>query len=100
MTSDDAQWYRLLKDTGIAERLGRLQDFTVVRLSGTNSFTTRLYISNARRSYTGYYWVRSPFDDVCNASLTVTPSKQLHPYMDIFICSTYVQYLLYRCYHS
>ena len=72
MTSGDVQWYRLLKDTGTTERLGRLEGFTVVPLPGVDSFTTRLYISNAKKSYTGYYWVRSPLGDVCNVSLTVS----------------------------
>ena len=75
MTSEDVQWYRLLKDTGTTERLGRQEDFNVVPLPGTNNFTTILYIFNARKSYTGYYWVRSPLGDVCNVSLTVSTSK-------------------------
>ena len=77
MTSDDVQWYRLLKDTGTTERLGRLEYFTVVPLPGMDDFTTILYISNARKSYTGYYWVRSPLGDVCNTSLTVGTSMYI-----------------------
>ena len=72
MTSDDVHWYRMLKDTGTAERLGRLNDFIVVPLPGANSFTTRLLISDASRSYTGYYWVSSPVGEVCNTSFTVS----------------------------
>ena len=74
ISSGDVQWYRILKDTSTTERLGRLNDFTVVLISNENSFTTSLYIFNARISYTGYYWVRLPSDDVCNASVTVTTS--------------------------
>ena len=74
MTSGDVQWYRLLKDTGTTERVGRLEDFNVVPLPGMDNFTTQLYIFNARKSYTGYYWVRSPLGDVCNVSLTVSTS--------------------------
>ena len=73
----NVQWYRTLKDAGTTERIGRLDNFTVVLIGGQNSFTTSLYIFNARRSYTGYYWVKLPSDDVCNASLTVATSKQL-----------------------
>ena len=71
ITSDDVQWYRILKDTGTAERIGRLDDFTVVPITSQNSFTITLYIFNAIKSYTGYYWIRLRSDDVCNASLTV-----------------------------
>ena len=74
ISSGDVRWYRILKDTGTTERLGRLDDFTVIPLTSVNSFTTVLYLSNARISYTGYYWVRSPLGDVCNVSLTVTTS--------------------------
>ena len=74
ISSGDVQWYRLLKDTGTAERLGRLDDFTVVPITGQNSFNTSLYIFNVIQSYTGYYWVRLPSDDVCNVFLTVTTS--------------------------
>ena len=34
LSSDDAPWYRILKDTGTTERLGRLDDFTVVPITG------------------------------------------------------------------
>ena len=74
ITSGDVQWYRLLEDTGTAERIGRLDDFAVVPITGVDSFTTSLYIFNANRSYTGYYWVRLLSDDVSNASLTVLTS--------------------------
>ena len=74
ITSGDVQWYRLLKDSGTTERLGRLGDFTAVPIGGQNSFTTILYIFNTRKSYTGYYWVRSPLGDVCNTSFIVVTS--------------------------
>ena len=41
-----------------------------------NTLTSNLTIINAIKSHTGYYWVRLPSDDVCNASLTVT--KGMH----------------------
>ena len=82
ITSGYVQWYRLLKDTGTTERLGRLDDFTVVPIAGQNNFTTTLYIFNARKSYTGYYWVRlSSGDDVCNVSLTVITSTFICRYI-------------------
>ena len=77
----DVQWYRILKDTGTTERVGRLEDFTVVPIVSQNSFTTTLYIFNAIKSYTGYYWVKSPSGDVCNVSLTVATSM-FYMYVD------------------
>ena len=74
INSDDVQWYRLLKDAVTTERIGRLEGFTVVPIPSQNGFNTTLYITNAIKSYTGYYWVRLPSDDVCNVSLTVLTS--------------------------
>ena len=72
MTSNDVQWYRLLKDTSTEQRIGtQLEGFTVVLHPGMGNFTTTLNIANARESYTGYYWVRSPLGDVCNTYFTV-----------------------------
>ena len=42
-----------------------------------NTVTTILNITNAIKSYTGYYWVGLLSDDVCNVSLTVTTSMCL-----------------------
>ena len=36
-----------------------------------NTINSSLTITNAIKSYTGYYWVRLPSDDVCNVSITV-----------------------------
>ena len=74
ISSDYAQWYRILKDTGTTERIGRLDNFTVVPIAGQNNFTTSLTITNAIISYTGYYWVGTSPMNVCNASLTVGTS--------------------------
>ena len=76
MSSDDVQWYRLIKGTNTAQRVPNAGgDFVDVPLPSQNRFTAMLYIYNARRSYTGYYWVKLPYDDVCNVSLTVTTGK-------------------------
>ena len=42
-----------------------------------NTLTSSLTINNAVKSYTGYYWVRLPSDDVCNVSLIVVTSMYL-----------------------
>ena len=68
--SSDVQWYRLIEDTGTTEMVDP-QDSNI---HFTNSTTSNLTITNATKSYTGYYWVRLPFDDVCNVSLTVLTS--------------------------
>ena len=73
ITSDDVQWYRILKNTSTTERVEQYEsDMNVVPVSNNNSFTTTLYITNARKSYTGYYWVGTSLFSVCNVSLTVT----------------------------
>ena len=62
-------------DTGTVVMIdGREDDMIIVPIPSENSFTTTLYILNAMKSYTGYYWIRLPFDDVCNVSLTVATS--------------------------
>ena len=76
--SDDVQWYRLIKDTGTTEMVDPQGNNTIIIHFTTNPTTndslttTNLTITNANRSYTGYYWVRLLSDDFCNASLTVT----------------------------
>ena len=72
MTSNDVQWYRLLKDTGTTERLHTQRgDMIDTPIPNENNFTTILYLLNTRKSHTGYYWVRLSSGDVCNVSLTV-----------------------------
>ena len=72
----DVQWYRLIKDTGTTEMVdpqGRNIHFTTTPTTNDTALTTTLTITNATKSYTGYYWVRTPSDDGdCNVSLTVT----------------------------
>ena len=75
ISSDAVHWYRFIKNTGTTE---------MINLNGTNiNFTTKhsenalistLTITNAERSYTGYYWVKSPLEDICNVSVTVGTS--------------------------
>ena len=75
MDSDDVQWYRLLKDASTTERVNSQgRNMIIVPIPSENNFTTILAINNATKSYTGYYWVRFSFNDVCNVSLTVVTS--------------------------
>ena len=73
--SDDVQWYRFIKDTSTTEMVdpngGNINFLTRIIGSTINSSLT---ITNAIKSYTGYFWVGTPSLNVCNASLTVTTS--------------------------
>ena len=96
--SDDVQWYRFIKDTsttvmvdpnnfltnttinngsamsnGNATNNGRTVNNGSAVLTN-NATTSSLTITNAIKSYTGYFWVGTPSLNVCNASLTVVKS--------------------------
>ena len=76
ISSDDVQWYRLIMDTSTTVMVDP-QDSNIQFTTSTtnNTSTSSLTITNAVKSYTGYYWVRLPSDDdVCNVSLTVVTS--------------------------
>ena len=74
--SDRVQWYRLLPNTSTTERVEQYESgMVIVPVSDNNTFNTALYIFNATKSHTGYYWVRLPSgDDICNVSVTVLTS--------------------------
>ena len=63
----------LIKDTGITEMIIYIDEYGQNILYVTN-LTSTLTILTARQSYTGYFWVKTPSDTVCNASLTVLTS--------------------------
>ena len=75
ISNDDVHWCRLVNNTGTTE---------MINPNGTNvAFTTKhsgdilitnLTITNAVRSDTRYYWVKSPLNDTCNVSVTVGTS--------------------------
>ena len=70
--SDDVQWYRFIKDTSttvMVDPNGENINF-LTHTNGSSSLT----ITNAIKSYTGYFWVGTPSLNVCNASLTVLTS--------------------------
>ena len=75
LSSNDVQWYRLLKNTGTTEMVdtqGSNIHFTTSTIN--NTLTSSLTITNAIKSYTGYYWVGTSSLTVCNVSLTVGTS--------------------------
>ena len=75
-TEGDIQWYRLIKDKSTSKMVDLDDDHTVSTHTG-NIINSSLIITNARISYTGYYWVRLSSDDVCNVSLTVLESMHV-----------------------
>ena len=78
INSDDIQWYRLVKDTGITEIVDQ-QDSNIHFTNSTinNTLTSQLTITNASKSHAGYYWAGTSSLIVCNASLTVTKSMSI-----------------------
>ena len=75
ITSDDVQWCTLINNTGTIEMInpnGTSINFTTK--NSENALITTLTITNAKRPYTGHYWVKSPLNDICNVSLTVGTS--------------------------
>ena len=71
--SDDVQWYRFIKNTSTTVMVdpngGNINFLT--HTNGSSSLT----ITNAIKSYTGYFWVVTSSLSICNASLTVATSK-------------------------
>ena len=74
ISSDDVRWYRLLKDTGTTEMVVPQGSNFHINTSTSINTTSNLTITNAMKSYIGYYWVRTPLGDVCNVSLTLSTS--------------------------
>ena len=77
--SDDVQWYRFIKDTNTTVKVDPNGE-NINFLTHTNESTTSssLTITNAIKSYTGYFWVGTPSLNVCNASLTVGTSTYVY----------------------
>ena len=79
--SDDVQWYRFIKDTSTTEIVdpnGENINFLTRTIGSTTS--SSLTITNAIKSYTGYFWVGTSSLSVCNASLTVITSMYVYEY--------------------
>ena len=73
--SDDVQWYRFIKDTSTTVMVDpNGENINFLNHTSGSTTSSSLNITNAIRSYTGYFWVGTPFLNVCNASLTVLTS--------------------------
>ena len=72
---DNVQWYRFIKNTGTTETVdsdGESISFSTRTFGSILSST--LNISDVNKFYTGYFWMGTPFSNVCNASLNVLTS--------------------------
>ena len=73
LNNSDVQWYRAMTGTSssiVVDPQGSNIHFTTTTTN--NTLTTTLTVTNAIKSYTGYYWVGTPHSSDCNVSLTVT----------------------------
>ena len=71
--SDDVQWYRFIKDTSTTEMVDpNGENINFLTHTNNGSTNSSLTITDAIKSYTGYFWVGSTSLIICNASLTVT----------------------------
>ena len=88
--SDDVQWYRFIKDTSTTVMVdpngGNIYFYTHTNGNTTSSSLT---ITNAIKSYTGYFWVGTQSLNVCNASLNIIGTRRSIHY-SYSIMSTYV----------
>ena len=87
--SDDVQWYRFIKDNSTIVMVDPDGD-NIYFITDTigNATNNSLTITNVTKSYTGYFWARTPSLNVCNASLTVLTSMYIASYG--YICVIYV----------
>ena len=73
--SDDVQWYRFIKDSSTTEMIDpNGENINFLTRTNGSTINSSLTITNATKSYTGYFWVGTPSLNVCNASLTVLTS--------------------------
>ena len=78
ISSDNVQWYRAIMGTNTAEPVGQQGSNSHFTTSTTNNtLNTTLTVTNAIKSYPGYYFVGTPHYSVCRASLTVTTSMYI-----------------------
>ena len=74
LNSDDVKWYRDPLGISSTERIEQGSNIHF----NNSALNSSLTITNAVKSYTGYYWVGTPYNSVCNASLTVTTSMYMN----------------------
>ena len=73
--SDDVRWYRFIKDTSTTVMVdSNGENINIMNHTNGSTTSSSLTITNAIKSYTGYFWVGTSSLNVCNASLTVGTS--------------------------
>ena len=78
ISSANVQWYRVIMGKNTTELVDQQGSNIQITTSTTNNtLTSNLTITNARKSYTGDYWVGTPYYSGCRASLTVTTSMYI-----------------------
>ena len=81
--SDDVQWYRFTKDTNttvMVDPNGENITFLTDLETSVKTTSSLLTITNAIKSYTGYFWVGISSFNFCNASLIVGTSMHACEY--------------------
>ena len=87
ISSDDVQWYRLIEDTSITERVNQSNNIHFNTSTVNNTLISNLTITDVLKFYSGYYWVRLLSGDVCNVSLTVATSMcTVYNYVQLYVC--------------
>ena len=82
--SDDVQWYRFIKDTSATVMVN--QHGTNISFANANG-NTILTITNAQKSYNGYFWVEADSQIFCNASFTATTSTYVNKVLSYnYVC--------------
>ena len=71
INSNEVRWYRYIRDISTTVMVN--QRGTNINLANTNG-NTILTITNARKSYNGYFWVEARSQTYCNGSFTATTS--------------------------
>ena len=71
---DDVQWYRYIMGTGTSGAVDPSEESITILTHTGSTLNSSLTITNAVKSYTGYYWIGTPSVNVCNVSLTVLSS--------------------------
>ena len=93
--SDDVQWYRFIKNTNTTVMVDPNINIMIMNRTNWNTTSSSLTITNATKSYTGYFWVGISSLKVCNASLTVLTG--MYVCIGVHVCTYVCRSSLYVC---
>ena len=74
LNSDNVKWHRTVMGRSSTETIVQGSNIHFTTSTNDSALSSSLTVSNANRSYTGLYFVGTPYYTVCRASLTVTTS--------------------------